>query len=94
MGETLKEPDTPLEQAKIGSITGQMLYEYYKEKLVAKNASIPSLVDLEEGGTYRVTCDRIGSGHGFQGPEVERYDIYCPRLFNKIACYNTVHPIP
>mmetsp|Transcript_14357 Transcript_14357/g.31114 ORF Transcript_14357/g.31114 Transcript_14357/m.31114 type:complete len:749 (+) Transcript_14357:148-2394(+) len=60
------------EGPKIGSITGQMLYEYYKEKLVAQNASIPSLVNLEEGGTFRTSCDRIGSGHGFQAPDLER----------------------
>lgn len=60
---------------KIKSITGVMLYEYYKERLVEQRASIPSLIDLEEGGTFRTSCDRIGSGHGFQGPEVERYVI-------------------
>jgi len=57
---------------KIQSITGEMLYEYYKAKLVANTASIPSLANLEKGGTFRASCDRIGSGHGFQGPEVER----------------------
>jgi len=60
------------ETENIGSITGEMLYEFYKARLVAKSASIPSLVDLEEGGTFRTTCQRIGSGHGFQGPELER----------------------
>lgn len=60
-------------KTKIGSITGEMLYEYYKERLVSQNASISSLVHLDkQGGTFRVTCERIGSGHGFQAPEVER----------------------
>eukprot|EP00578_Thalassiosira_sp_NH16_P018309 CAMPEP_0181094364 /NCGR_PEP_ID=MMETSP1071-20121207/9954_1 /TAXON_ID=35127 /ORGANISM="Thalassiosira sp., Strain NH16" /LENGTH=780 /DNA_ID=CAMNT_0023176689 /DNA_START=50 /DNA_END=2392 /DNA_ORIENTATION=- len=55
-----------------GSINGEMLYEFYKDRLVANKASIPSLVNLEGGGTFRTSCERIGSGHGFQAPEVER----------------------
>ena len=55
----------------IGSINGEMLYQYYKEKLVSGESSIPSLVELEKGGTFRVSCDRIGSGQGFTGPELE-----------------------
>jgi alkylated DNA repair dioxygenase AlkB len=62
-----------LVKTKIGSINGEMLYEYYKERLVLQNANISSLVDLDnQGGTFRVTCERIGSGHGFQAPELER----------------------
>ncbi|KAK1735909.1 2OG-Fe(II) oxygenase family protein [Skeletonema marinoi] len=55
----------------IGSINGEMLYQYYKQKLVSGESSIPSLVELEKGGTFRVSCDRIGSGQGFTGPELE-----------------------
>lgn len=68
--------------AEIGSITGEMLYEYYKAKLVASEADVPSLANLEEGGTFRTTCERIGSGHGFQAPEVER----CGRLLISCVC--------
>ena len=55
----------------IGSIDGEMLYQYYKQKLVSGAISIPSLVELEKGGTFRVTCDRTGSGHGFNGTSLE-----------------------
>ena len=57
----------------IASINGEMLYEYYKDRLVSKNASISTLAGLKKGGTFRTSCDRIGTGHGFQGPELERY---------------------
>jgi len=57
----------------IASINGEMLYEYYKDRLVSKNASISTLAELKKGGTFRTSCDRIGSGHGFQAPELERY---------------------
>ena len=70
--------------ADIRSIDGEMLYQFYKKKLVAKEVSIPSLADLDKGGTFRTTCDRIGSGHGFQAPELERYEyaawVYIPSL--------------
>ena len=56
----------------VGSITGEMLYEYYKARLTSGDASVSSLANLEEGGTFRTTCERIGCGHGFQAPEVER----------------------
>ena len=59
----------------IASINGEMLYEYYKDRLVSKNACISTLAKLKKGGTFRTSCDRIGSGHGFQGPELERYVI-------------------
>lgn len=67
-------PTTREEEGKspigLSSIDGEMLYQYYKDKLVSNNASIQSLVDLDSG-TFRVTCDRTGS-HKFQAPEVER----------------------
>ncbi|KAL7538428.1 hypothetical protein ACHAXR_012771 [Thalassiosira sp. AJA248-18] len=72
IGTTTSEKKEDQTTKKIKSITGEMLYEYYKGKLVAKKASIPSLSALEKGGTFRTTSDRIGSGHGFQTPEVER----------------------
>jgi hypothetical protein len=56
----------------VGSITGEMLYEYYKARLTSGDASVSSLANLEGGGTFRTTCERIGCGHGFQAPEVER----------------------
>ncbi len=62
---------------KISSITGEMLYEYYKARLVSMNARILSLLDLDKhGGTFRVSCERIGSGHGFQAPELERCSVF------------------
>lgn len=55
----------------IGSINGEMLYQYYKQKLVSGETGMQSLVELENGGTFRVSCDRCGSGQGFTGPEAE-----------------------
>ncbi|KAL9185091.1 hypothetical protein ACHAXT_002868 [Thalassiosira profunda] len=69
---SLKSAASEEQTAGIGSITGEMLYEYYKRKLVAKNATIPSLENLPKGGTFRTTCERTGSGHKFHAPEVER----------------------
>ena len=57
----------------IGSITGEMMYEYYKERLESQTASITSLAALKGGGTFRTSCERVGTGHGFQAPEIERY---------------------
>lgn len=63
--------DKEQQQSGIGSINGDMIYQYYKQKLVSGESSIKSLVELEKGGTFRVSCDRIGSGQGFTGPELE-----------------------
>ena len=61
-------------ETRIGtnSITGEQLYEYYKDRLVDAEVSISTLKDLPDGGTFRTSCDRIGSGHAFTHPEVER----------------------
>ena len=56
----------------ISSIDGEMLYQYYKKKLVSQEISISTLSGLNANGSFRVTCERIGTVHGFQGPEVER----------------------
>ena len=80
-----------LAKTKISSITGEMLYEYYKERLVSQTARISSLVDLDkQRGTFRVTCERIGSGHGFQAPELERYTI----IFSGIPSHLHVNMCP
>ena len=65
--------DSEKGQKKSGaeSLNGEMLYQYYKQKLVSGESSIQSLVELEKGCTFRVSCDRIGSGHGFTAPELE-----------------------
>ena len=73
LAEKSNETSEDGEAQKVGSITGEMLYEYYKERLVSGAVSIPSLANLQEGGTFRTSCERIGTGHGFQAPEVERY---------------------
>jgi alkylated DNA repair dioxygenase AlkB len=61
-----------VEKNVVGSITGEMMYEFYKSRLISGEAVISSLANLGNGGTFRTTCERIGSGHGFQAPEVER----------------------
>lgn len=63
--------DKEQQEIDIGSINGEMIYQFYKQKLVSGESCIKSLVDLEKGGTFRVSCDRIGSGQGFTGPELE-----------------------
>ena len=52
------------------SIDGEMLYQFYEDRLVTKVGCVPSLAELETG-TFRVSSERIGN-HGFQAPEVER----------------------
>jgi hypothetical protein len=72
--EEEEEEEKKVETNIDGSITGEMMYEYYKARLVSGDAIVSSLADLNEGGggTFRTTCERIGCGHGFQAPEVER----------------------
>ena len=53
-------------------IRGEQLYAYYKDRLVRGSACISTLKDLPDGGTFRTSCDRIGGGHAFTHPEVER----------------------
>lgn len=67
-----EEGQATIQTNLIGSITGEMIYEFYKKRLVSNQARISSLVTLEEGSTFRTTCERIGCGHGFQAPEIER----------------------
>ncbi|KAL7552741.1 hypothetical protein ACHAWF_017376 [Thalassiosira exigua] len=71
-----EDDDGGQKETRIRAITGEMLYEHYKAKLVAKEASAPSLAKLEVGGTFRVTCERIGGNHGFRAPEVERCVVF------------------
>ena len=72
--EEEEEEEKKVETNIVGSITGEMMYDYYKARLVSEDAIVSSLADLNEegGGTFRTTCERIGCGHGFQAPEVER----------------------
>mmetsp|Transcript_23002 Transcript_23002/g.46540 ORF Transcript_23002/g.46540 Transcript_23002/m.46540 type:complete len:735 (+) Transcript_23002:83-2287(+) len=58
--------------SNIRAITGEMLYSYFKEKLMNKESSISTLSNLSAGGTFRVSCERTGGQHKFQAPEVER----------------------
>jgi hypothetical protein len=56
-------------------VDGETLYAFFKKRLEDGDASVGSLQDLnKEGGSFRVTCDRIGNPHGFRAPEVERYE--------------------
>ncbi|KAL3809583.1 hypothetical protein ACHAXA_005799, partial [Cyclostephanos tholiformis] len=73
--EEEEEEEEEEEQVKtnvVGSINGEMMYEFYKSRLMSGDAVISSLANLGNGGTFRTTCERIGCGHGFQAPEVER----------------------
>jgi alkylated DNA repair dioxygenase AlkB/tRNA1(Val) A37 N6-methylase TrmN6 len=55
-------------------VTGEMLFEHFKNLLVNREVVVSSLEKLAEngGGTFRASCDRIGGPHAFQHPEVER----------------------
>lgn len=55
-------------------VDGETLYAFFKKRLEEGVVSISSLAELNEnGGTFRVTCDRIGGPHAFRAPDVERY---------------------
>ena len=56
-------------------VDGETVYQYFKKRLVEKTISVKSLEDLqnsEEGGSFRVTCERIGGPHAFRAPNIER----------------------
>jgi alkylated DNA repair dioxygenase AlkB len=65
----MREKDGAADLTK-ASLDGEMLYQYYKDRLVSKEGCVQTLADLESG-TFRVSSERIGN-HGFQAPEVER----------------------
>jgi hypothetical protein len=54
-------------------VDGESLYAFFKQRLVDGTASVASLKHLNQsGGSFRVTCGRIGGPHAFRAPEVER----------------------
>lgn len=58
------------------SVDGESFYQFFKQRLIDGTASIKSLNELNEvGGSFRVTCSRIGGPHGFRAPDVERYGL-------------------
>ena len=73
LDEVVSFHTTEQDSAKLNkkSIDGEMLYQYYKDRLVKKVGCVQSLVD-RESGSFRVSSERIGN-HKFQAPEVERY---------------------
>ena len=58
-------------------VDGETLYQYFKKCLVEGIISIPS---LEKASSFRVTCERIGGPHAFQGHNVERCVIQFPKF--------------
>lgn len=62
-------------EMEIPKVGGEELYQFYKKRLMDKTAIIPTLEpapdDPKEKTTFRVTCERIGSHHNFQAPNVE-----------------------
>jgi tRNA G10 N-methylase Trm11/alkylated DNA repair dioxygenase AlkB len=50
------------------AITGEQLYQFYKQRLVDQIVDIPC---MHEKVHFRVSCERIGGPHGFRAPEVE-----------------------
>lgn len=64
------------------SLDGESLYEFFKQRLQAGTVSIGSLNTLNElGGSFRVTCSRIGGPHSFRAPDVERYELTFARKY-------------
>ena len=54
-------------------VDGVSLYAFFKQRLLDGTACIESLKLMNElGGTFRVTCGRIGGPHAFRAPDVER----------------------
>jgi tRNA (guanine6-N2)-methyltransferase len=58
---------------EVSEVGGEELYQFYKQRLVDKVAKIPTLEagSKKKKTTFRVTCERIGSHHNFQAPNVE-----------------------
>ncbi len=62
------------------SVDGESFYQFFKQRLSDGTASIKSLNELNEvGGSFRVTCSRIGGPHSFRAPDVERYGLATAR---------------
>ena len=59
------------EKTEARDVGAEALYSYLKKQLDEGKVTIASLHELQEGGSFRVTCERIGGPHGFQAPEVE-----------------------
>jgi alkylated DNA repair dioxygenase AlkB len=62
----------------IKDIDGEMIYQYCKDRLVANTLSISTLILPLHHPThpnrlkFRVSCERIGMGHNFRAPDIER----------------------
>ena len=56
------------------SVGGEELYQYFKRRLVAQQASISAIEKVTSKCTFRTTCERIGAHHSFKSGDVE-YEI-------------------
>jgi alkylated DNA repair dioxygenase AlkB len=56
-------------------VDGEAIYQYCKDCLAAGTMSISTMASFsaDQTGSFRVTCERIGTSHSFRGPEIERY---------------------
>lgn len=78
----------------MNQISGEDLYQFYKQRLMSRDASIPSLSHEGTSVGFRVTSERIGGPHGFRGPEVEREiggaisEYYSPQAIPKMEDYD------
>jgi alkylated DNA repair dioxygenase AlkB len=65
------------EEAKVDGtarVDGEAIYRHCKDCLVAGTMSISTMASFtaDQTGSFRVTCERIGTSHAFRGPEIER----------------------
>lgn len=67
-----READDP--DFKEERIPKEALYEHVNQRLTDGRLKINVMESSERGGTFRVTCERIGGPHAWQAPEVE-YEI-------------------
>ena len=61
----------------IKDIDGEMIYQYCKDRLVANSLTVSTLTSRHHHQnrdqlSFRVSCERIGTGHNFRGPDIER----------------------
>lgn len=58
-------------QEEVSTITGEQLYQFYKDRLIQGTTQIPTLQQGPDKCSFRVTCDRVGGPHAFRAPQVE-----------------------
>jgi adenylyl- and sulfurtransferase ThiI len=80
---TKKKEEEENASTNIKDVDGEMIYQYCKDRFEAKTLTISTLTSRHNNSnnndtnpkskwTFRVSCERIGIGHQFRAPDVER----------------------